>query len=464
MNSLQILMATMITGSCGFSLRNEAGSELAKGEAEVKLQNEKLWILPKFGEAIHLSLVDITEILPGDFRVDITLSSREKLAVFDLGYKFRDFVSNLIHLRNEIILKYLLMNESIKKSGVSGDLTLADTSGTEKQFERCEFRLYETSIVLIPSIGEPIRVHYSNIAQVEAKEYTISIATELGERLTISKLGREFDSTSRDLSEAINALNIQSQSLIKDLVPSADPSVVRALSRLMKDGKAARSSDIKSFSPTMWGELEKKLEQTPIWGEYQYLKSVARQEKIAIGIKRGLMSDLTGNYLWLLIPIYGKNPEHGNAIALESVRLISTDPKENDSSDGVSSEEDIGATTGGNATYFFRIVGRKDYPGLATNMEELDSKVDSMILRTNQLMLDINFRREPIFLSDEKLRTEPKYATYRYATQKISSLKQLRELFIGRAIHSSFEQWKLDATRLLSFNITANDDTKWKKS
>ena len=456
-------MTNIIACPCSFLLANETGEELAGGEAEIKLDNENLMILPKFGEAMHISLMDIIEILPAEYRVNMIRSSREKLGVFDLGYKFEDFVSNLFQARNEMILRYLLMNESIKKSGVWGDLTLVDASGAEIRFEKCEVRIYETSIALIPSLGEPIRVHYSNISQVDAKDYSIAIATESGARFTMSRMGREFDSTSRDLSEAMNALNIQSQSMLKDLAPAADPSVIRAVSRLMRDGKAARSSDLKSISSTMWGDLEKKMEQTPIWSEYQYLKSVARQEKIAMGIKRGLMGDLTGNYLWFLIPIYGTNTGYGNAIALEAVRLPSADPRQDDSTTGVLAE-DTPTNAGGNATYFFRIVGREDYAEIAANMEELDALVDSMIQIANQLMLDTNFRREPIFLPDEKLRTDPKYARYRYAAQKLSSLKQLRQLFIGRIIHSSFEQWKSDVSGLLSFNMTASNDARWEKS
>jgi hypothetical protein len=445
-------------------LRNEAGTELAKGEAEAKLGNESLSILPKFGEPILLSLADITEILPADYRIDMTLSSGENLAVYDLGYRFADFVLNLFHLRNEIILKYLLMSESTKKSGIFGDLTLVDTSGIRKEFQECEFRLYETSLVMIPKVGDPIRVHYSSIVHAEIKDYAISINAGSGEQFIISKLGKELDSTSRDLSAAINAMNIQSQSLIKDLLPSADTSAIMAVSRLMKDGKAARSSDIKLISPRIWEDLEKKMEQTPIWNNYEYLKAFARQDKIAIGIKRGLMGDLTGNYLWLLVPIYGENPRYGNAIVLEAAKLPSADPKEVSSYDGVSAEEDVSATTGGNATYFFRMAGLEDYHKLAASTEEIDAHVDSMILRIGQLMQDINFRREPIFLSDEKLRIEAKYAGYRYAIQKISSLKQLRKLFIGRIIHSSFDQWKSDVTELLLFNMTAKDNAKWQKS
>jgi hypothetical protein len=464
MNLLNRTMATIMTCPCSFLLVGEGGNELSKGEAEIELEKEKLSILPRLGEAITLSLVDIEEILTAEYRINLVISSHEHLSIFDLGYKFGDFISNLFHMRNEMILKYLLMNESVKLSGVWGDLSVIDLSGAEYQFEKSEVRLYETSIVLIPTVGEPIRVHYSNISQADAKDYSLAIATESGEKFIISRMGKEYDSVSRDLSEAINSLNIQCQTLLKDVAPSSNPSVIRNASRLMKDGKAARSSDLKAISPAIWEDLEKKLEKTPIWSEYQYLKSMAREDRIAIGVKRGLMGDLTGNYLWLLIPIYSKNPRYGNAIALESVRLATADSKASESSGGTLAEEDLSAATGGNATYFFRIIGRKDYAELASKTEELDARVDSMILKTNQLMLDINFRREPIFLSEEKIRAEPKYARYRYATQRISSLRQLRQLFIGRIIHSSFEQWKTDVTELLLFNMTADDTAKWEKS
>ena len=453
-------MTTVITCRCSFLHAGETGNEFGKGEAEIQLENERLLILPRFGEAITISLVDIEEISLAEYRVELKLSSPETLLIYDLGYKFEDFISNLFHARNEMILKYLLLNESVKKRGVSGDLSVANTSGAINQFENCEVRLYDTSLVLLPAAGVPIRVHYSNISRVDAKDYSLAIETESGSRFTISRMGKEFDPFSRDLSDAINALNIQSQSLVKGLAPSADQSVIRAVSRLMKDGKAARSSDIKSVAPAMWGDIEKKLEQTAIWNEYQYLKSLAREDKIAVGIKRGLIGNLTGNYLWLLIPIYGKNPEFGNAVALEAVRLTAD---EGDSSTGGNSVEEVIGATSGNATYFFRIVGRNDYLRLASNLAELDTTIDSIIRRTNQLMLDINFRREPIFLSDEQL-AEAKYSRYRYATQKISSLRELRQLFIGRIIHSTFEQWKSDVSKLLSFNMTAKDDAKWEKS
>jgi len=118
--------------------------------------------------------------------------------------------------------------------------------------------------------------------------------------------------------------------------------------------------------------------------------------------------------------------------------------------------------TAGKATYFFKIVNRKDYPNLR-NPEELDKETDKLIERINRCMLDINFRREPIYLLDERLE-ESDYVKYKTALQKIPSLQLLRNLYIGRVIHSSSEQWKSDVMELLRFNLATQDDSiKWKK-
>lgn len=453
-------MSKATTYSCSYSLARESGEALAKGQAQAELAGEKLSVLPTLGEAIHLLLTDMTEVVPRDYRVELGLSSRERLSIFDLGYNFENFVSDLFRSRNEMILKYLLMNESVKKSSVWGDLTYDDGSGVQKQFEKCEVRLYETSVVLIPRNWEPIRVHYSNIQQVDAKDYAIVIETEQGEKLSVVRLGREFESTAREISDAMNALAVRTQALIKELVPHADPSAVRAASRLLKDGKAGKRRDIEAASPEVWAALEKKLERTPTFNGYQYLKSISQQENIAIGIKRGLKGDLTGNYIWAVIPISAQ-PRLGNAIALETARL--PEDGSNDATAGEVQGREAEAPAGGNATYFFRIVDRKEYALVSDKTKEMDTKIDGIISTMNQMMLDVNFRREPIYLSDAISNAEPKYARYRYAAQKIPSLKILRRLFIGRVIHSSFDQWKADVSDLLSFNMSADDDAKWEK-
>ncbi|HPD19493.1 MAG TPA: hypothetical protein PLF61_07505, partial [Candidatus Goldiibacteriota bacterium] len=149
----------------------------------------------------------------------------------------------------------------------------------------------------------------------------------------------------------------------------------------------------------------------------------------------------TGEYIWFLIPIYSEDKNKPqNAVAMEAI----------------TGEE------GAKATYFFRMLGREEYKKVK-KIDELDEIFDSFLKKINRAMLAINFRREPVYLTDEKL-NEPQYMKYKYAIAKIPALKDLRNLFIGRVIHSSTEQWKNDVTDLLQFNKTAKEDTlRWKK-
>lgn len=432
---------TVIECPASYSLSDESTQTTASGDAHLRLEEENLSILPKFGEPLFLSLRDIVEISDNDYKIHLTLTSRERLTIFNLGYRYEDFLRLLLRLRNEILLKDMLMNETLRKSGVEAESVYSGEDGIEKQRGRCQLRLYETAIVMIPEKGELIRIPYSDISEIRDEDFNLAITTEFGEKFILSRMGRQFDSFVKTLSELTGELSLEVQSSLKELLPQADPSVIRRVARFMKEGRAARRSDIESISPKLWIELEKKLEVAGIKEEYDFLKSLAQKDKICIGLKRGLLGDLTGEYVWFLIPIYSLNPdEPGNAVAMEAI-----------SNEG-----------SGKATYFFRIVSRKDYPELK-DIEELHREVDVFIKRINRCLLAINFRREPIYLPEEKIE-DPQYQKYRYAIQKIPALSQLRQLFIGRVIHSSPEQWRDDVMSLLKFNTSAkDDDEKWKK-
>jgi len=90
-------------------------------------------------------------------------------------------------------------------------------------------------------------------------------------------------------------------------------------------------------------------------------------------------------------------------------------------------------------------------------------ELDRFVKSINSAMIQINFRREPIYLSENQLQST-EYTQYRFAIAKIPALGILRNLFVGRVIHSSLEQWKADAASLLAFNNKSLDDKeKWTK-
>jgi hypothetical protein len=428
--------------SLDYSLRDKNGNDEETGKAVVQLDEKALSLFPKFNEAIISSFRDIIQISESDYRISLNLPSKKKLILFNIGYQYENFLRIFSRLRNEIILKDILVSGTPKKSGIKGEFFYFNESGQESAKGKCEIRLYATALVIMPEKGEFIRISYGDLSEIKEEDYRITLLTDFNEKIIISKIGENFSPLAKAFSERMNKLSLKMQSLLKDMLPNADPLLIREIARVLKEGRAVQKQIIDSISPDIWPELEKKLEEMGgIKEEYNFLKSLGQKEKISIGLKRGLMGDLTGEYVWFLIPIYSTNPkERGNVIAMEA---------------GTGAQ-------GGRATYFFRIFPREEYRNLK-EIKIMHQGTDKLIKKINRAMVEINFRREPIYLSDEKLE-EPGYAKYKFAVQKMTALRTLRLLFIGRVIHTSPEQWTEDVNGLLDFNITSkNDSDKWIK-
>lgn len=427
-----------------YILLDENEKQLATGECKGTIDKEYLTVFPKFGNILPFQLRDIIGIETENYRIILPLTSKEKVILLNLGRCFEDFLRVLTNLRNEMIVKDLLMNETIRKPDVDMEFVYYDETGNERQKDIGKIRLYETGLVAIPQKGDVVRVPYSDIASVSEENHSVRLTTEFGEELVFSKMGSEFDPFLKTLSDIYDELQDKGVSSLKTLFLNVDSVSLRRIASIMREGKAAKRADIEAINPKLWRELEKKIDSTGLNESYTFLKTLAQQERICIGFKRGLMGDLTGEYMWFLMPIYNiGEKETGNAVAMEAT-------------------EATGEESSGKATYFFRIVSRKDYPNYRS-LEELDKETDKFIKRINRCMLDINFRREPIYLPDERL-DEPTYFKYKIAVQRIPSLKLLRNLYIGRVIHATSEQWKSDVIDLLRFNVMTQDDfAKWKK-
>ena len=403
-----------------------------QGDGDALLDAEKLTFLPTSGDPLLIPYRDIIQLSRVGYKINIVLVSKEKLTVFNLGFKYEDFFRNISNLNNEVILKDLLMNEVIHKSGIAADLVYLDVDKTEKALGQCELRIYETAAVIISSDGNFIRIPYSDLTQIRVEAYKLILETDYGDSYLLSRMGKELDTCYKMLNDLIKALSVKTQLSLQELLPIYDSSVIRKITKLMKDGRAARHMDIDLISPGIWTELEKKLDTFGMKEEYEYLASLGHSERMCIGMKRGLMGDLTKEYIWFLIPIFSADTaKPGNAIAMEATA----------------------AEGSGRATYFFKIMEPSIYKNLI-NQEELQAVADKSLKQINRDLISVNFRREPIYLTDEQLDSAA-YVAYRRAVSKVPSLQELRRLFIGRVIHSSLEQWKASITQLLESNLNA---------
>lgn len=431
--------AVLMAFDADYALSGEDGAEAAGGQARAQLDEEALSVLPRSGEALQIPLRHISRITRPGYSIELSLTSREKLTLSKLGRGLEDLFRETSRLRNEMLLRDMLMHETVVKAGATADCVCRDAAGGIREEGPCEARLYETALVVITEGGALHRLPYSDIARVREEPYGVSLEAESGESFTFSRMGRELDPWKRALGEATNALTVKVQSWVQELMPAADPATVRKIARLMKEGRAARRLDIEAASPDLWPRLEKKLAAMGLGEAYAFLRPLAREERMCIGLKRGLLGDLTGEYLWFLAPFYGTDPKQpGNAIAMEAAA----------SSGGEGQDREGGPAGPGMATYVFRMAAPADYAALKTGVE-LDALADRAIARINHCLAAINFRREPVYLTDEQMR-EPRYARYQFAVQRIPQLRELRSLFIGRVVHSSPEQWQQGVRALLA--------------
>jgi len=389
-----------------FVLIDETGNEIESGGAKFILDEEKISVLSEDGKATLLFLKDIGDFFVQDYKINLSLFGGGKAIISELGYQHEDFVKALTKLRHEIIQKNLLMQEGGKKAGFRGNYDYQKDG--EKRNGGAEIEIYDTGLVIKPEQGDLIRIPFAEIADFFEKDYNISIITEFA-TLSLFHFGEKFDSLSRALKEALNALSLRTQSILKELLPELNPLVIKRASEFLRDGRAVSKDEIDKISPQIWQNLEKKLTALNIKESYDFLRSLSKTEQVFIGVKRDLMGELTGEYIWFLVPVSSK--KGGNFLAMEAASTIEG---------------------GGKATYFFKIP-EGEYAG-------------DLVKKINHCMLAINFRREPIYLSDEDLE-KPDYSKYKIAIAGIPELKILRQLFVGRVVHQ--ENWKENVNNLI---------------
>ncbi len=424
-----------------FSLLDVNNTEADGGEARLTMDAASLGLTGPRGKTRYIPLRDILETRAAEYTVIIALSTSEKLTISQLGHDFENFQRELSQRIRDLTLTDLLMQEPLKMGELHAAYRYIDAAGAEKQAGNCELRIYQTALIVVPELNIPMRLTFSEISAVINESYSIEIQTENSGKYIFTQLGRDLEPLTSVLGEQIRSMDLQVQALVKELMPGASMPAIRTLATLMKEGRAARRRDIEAVGPGLWAQLELQLTGADGGDEYSFLKSIGQAQDICIGVKRGLKAD-EGNYLWFLVPVFDTDPTRpGNAVIMEAI-----------SAEGES-----------RATYVFRMVSRKDYPSFKT-IGELQSQMADFIRTVNHALIAINFRREPIYLTDEML-VRPQYEKYRYSIARIPELRALRRLYIGRVMHSTQEQWRADIKDVLSFNVKTQDDTlPWVKS
>lgn len=403
------------------------GKESERNKAKIVVKEEEISFLPDNGKPFNLAIREIAEAAESVYAIKMRLTGGTGLEISRLGYQYEDFWRAFWQARNAILINDLLLKEPTDRGRVNGQASRygADLGG-------CVVQFYETSFLVLPRTSEPFKIQYGDVNEMKVVDFKIILADDRGETV-LSQLGERFDLSVKTINDGMTKISLETQRQIKEMMPALDSLAVRQLADAMRDGRCVARSLVDGLAPGAWDNIEKFLAVAGIREGYDYLKSQAGAGNEAyVGIKRAMMGSLAGDYVWFLMPL-----ETYNAIAMEAT-----------SQEGA-----------GKATYFFRLGPRSDFSaGKKYSLPDLEKIVSAV----QQCVKRINFRREPIYLSEEKLK-EPKYWKYKFILDKIPELEFLRGIFIGRVFHRSSEQWQKDAQELLKFNVSQKDGVaKWK--
>ena len=411
--------AKLFEAKAVYAIFGPDGQAKESGEAKIILKEQEISFSPANGKALSLNLHDVSDSAVADYKIMLRLASGSGVEISQLGYEFENFTKAFNKARNAILAQEMMMQEPTDK-GRAECQVLRDG----KDLGNCPIQFYETSFLVAPEHEPFFKVYYGDIDSISTQDFTVSLVLG-GGKVELKQLGEKFDYVVKIINTGLNAMSLLSQQQLKEMILGLDPLVARELSDSMRDGRAISRSQVSAIAPKAWEEIEKYLATVGIKEEYDYLGKMAAGQEAYVGIKKTLMEE----YTWFLVPLFAQN-----AIALEAT-----------SKEG-----------SGRATYFFRLAGRAEF---ASKKESLAAIAKDLITTINKCLRAINFRREPIYLSEEKL-LEPKYWKYRFAISNHPELKILRALFIGRVMHRSDEQWQKDVAELLKFNEQEKDDAK----
>lgn len=397
-------------------------------DALAEVWSQGLLVKPDTGSTTFAPYTESAKIAAANYRVSLTTTSGAVIALSQLGTNYDHFVQRFTESWGDSMAKALLMVEPKTYYEAPCYWSSQQTS------VQCRARVYETALVLLPYDGIPVRLPFSSIIEVGLESYKVRVTTAERGTFELSRLGDASEFFIEKLREAMKNVEAASLETIRTMIPSASYDELQKLSRLMIEGRAALRTDVEVVSPELWAKLEKCVGLSPLADSYRYLSGFAVKRLEAVGLRKS--KDTV--YVWFILPLMGTVGSGGNVVALE-----------------VTSE-------GGHATYLFRVMPRSAFP--TATFDQFVRDAAPMIRDLNEAIITTGFRREPIYLSEDRLNT-PEYSKYLYASKHLESLRLLRERFIGRIIHNTFDQWKADLTEALVFNTSTTDETsRWSKS
>ena len=440
-----------------FQYLNAGGSVQQQGACRVQFDDETFTLTPESGAPMVFDLGDLNAVVAADWELGLPLYTGSSIVLRQFGKSFETLSHDLLESYRKRAIQCLLLEdlEELQRFPANFELTQA---GSASRSGPAELRLFKSNLAVLPSSSQSFQWRLSDVDTVNFDSDNYEVVLQAGEdRLKITKLAKRTEEFVANLREAMGALAAQSAEALHAIFPFLNPDQLQATAGLLREGQSASVAKLAAINPKISTALaanavdkalkpfyDDLLAQTASGALYAGFKMIRPEDKEQDSDDQSQDtassdSDDAGSnapdadedspevLYWFFFPIAGKSGgnEPGNVVAWEA------------------------SSRGGRATYFFRLLD----PAKAAELKDpakAPAVLEAGIRRLNRVLGMLNFRRRPIYLSDDDLDMNPKYHRYAIAARQIPELREVRASFLGRAIHSSHEAWQKQVEVILS--------------
>lgn len=445
-----------------FQITNPDGTGGLAAACSASFDAERMALAPAAGAPLAFDLGDIDEFHPADYELTLKLYTGQEVLLGQFGKAFQNLCHDLLAAWRDRVVRCLLLEDLEELARLEG---FADLDSAERRLAQpAEVRLYRSNLAILPASATGFHWRLADIDAVhfDAKDYALTIRSGT-DRLSISKLARRTDEFRDRLHDAMTVLSQQSAAVVQKLFPFLSPDELQRVTEVLKEGRSAPLSALAGVHR----RIEQALTENAIDAELRPYFDGLKEQSTADGIFTGFRlirreAEPGGN---------GAEPPEaaGEAGAADSpVEPPGVEAPVEDGKSGdvlhwfffpLGAENAAGArasviaweatSRSGRATYCFRMPPAEDI-SRSQDASRDPFRVDAAVHRLNRGIALLNFRREPIYLPDDSLELQPRFRRYAIAARKIPVLRELRNQFLGRAIHTTPEAWRKQLQALLA--------------
>jgi hypothetical protein len=428
--------------------------------------DESLTLIPAAGPPLSLDLGDIDEFSPDAYELQLTLYTGERLSLGRFGKSFQDLLRELREAHRERLVRCLLLEDLEEIARFEGNARLESTAGSCSA--PAEIRLYRSNLAVLPQTYTGFQWRLADIDTVRFDDAGYAIVLRSGDEvITLTRLAKRTQEFHERLQAAMAGVVGRSALTVRSVFPFLTPEQFQRIAELMKDGHVTAAAQLASIHPGTGRALAETVISARLKPYYEFLASRAAACGPYAGfklIRKDAGPDAEGEEEY-------PTEEEASAAACDGARpdgvVMPAGGQDNEGSEadvlhwfifplhihGAAGMPQVAAweatSRSGWATYFFRLMPAAAGPPSGDPVKRA-AVINDAVQRLNRSLLLLNFRREPLYLSDDALQMQARYRRYAIACRKIPALRQLRSSYLGRVIHTAPQSWQQQVERLLA--------------